>query len=242
MSELTALALTERYLGSLPARDRISSRTFADLRKIARVVGPIRVERKVNFTTPQAFVMDGFFGTDIQNVVDSRLLTMAARVLSTRMNAVIREQKQLVYSVRASSQPASEYSGFGIFVARAPTDPVKAEALAAALNEMYTAFANEGPSENETAVARKQIANLTDQTMKDPDFWLTRLSILDYRGLTLDDIMEAPAAYQRYTAREIQHAFNRYYRLQSRFSFVISPSDTGTAPAEGKKTRRGNRD
>ena len=236
VAQSTALGLVERYLGSLPARDRISDKTFAGLRKITRSAGPISVERKINVKTPQAFVMDGFFGADIQNVRDSRLLTMAARVLSTRMNAVIREEKQLVYSVSASSQPASEYPGFGLFVARAPTDPAKAEALATALNEMYAVFAKDGPSEDEMAVARKQMANLIDQTVKEPDFWLSRLSTLGYRGLTLTELVEAAAAYQQYTAQEVRQAFIRYYKPKARFRFVIMPSDAGTGQSKAEKS------
>ena len=218
-----ALALVEKYLGSLPVRDRISDKTLGNLRAIARPVGPIKVERKISTKTPQAIVMDGFFGTDVQNVRDVRLLTLAARILSTRMNRVIREEKQLVYGIGASSQPASEYPGFGLFVSRAPTDPAKAETLAAALDEMLAAFADKGPTENELTVAKKQIANLLDQTMKEPDFWVSRLSTLDYRGLGVEDIIEAPAAYQRYTTREIRESFARYSEPGSRFRFVITP-------------------
>src|SRR3989338_3126648 len=218
-----ALGLVEKYLGSLPARDRIGAKTLGNLRAIARPVGPIKVERKISTKTPQAVVMDGFFGTDVQNVRDVRLLTLAARILSTRMNRVIREEKQLVYGISASSQPASEYPGFGLFVSRAPTDPAKAETLATALDEMLAAFANKGPTEDELAVAKKQIANLLDQTMKEPDFWVSRLSTLDYRGLGVEDIIEAPAAYQRYTAREVRESFARYSDPGSRFRFVITP-------------------
>lgn len=218
-----ALALVEKYLGSLPARDRINSKTFGNLRAIARAAGPIKVHRKISTKTLQAVVMDGFFGTDVQNVRDVRLLTLAARILSTRMNRVIREEKQLVYSIGASSQPASEYPGFGLFVSRAPTDPAKAEALAAALDEMLAAFANQGPTADELAVAKKQIANLLDQTMREPDFWVSRLSTLDYRGLSVDDIIEAPAAYQRCTVQEVRETFARYSEPGSRFRFVITP-------------------
>jgi zinc protease len=219
----SAMALAERYLGSLPARGRISEKTLQPLRKITRSAGPIHVERKINVKTPQAYVMEGFFGADIQNVRHAQLLTMAARVLSTRMNTILREKKQLVYSIGASSQPASEYPGFGLFVARAPTDPAKAEALAAALSEMYAIFATDGPTEDELAVAKKQIANLLDQTMKEPDFWLGRLSTVDYRGFSLNDLVNAPADYQRYAAEEVRGIFARYYRPDARFRFVVRP-------------------
>ena len=234
VNQATAVRLVERYLGSLPARPRIGNQTLAGLRKIARAAGPVTVERKISTKTPQAYVMEGFFGTDIQNVRDARLLGMAARILSTRMNAILREQKQLVYSIGASSQPAMEYPGFGLFAARAPTDPVKAAALAAAVDEMYGAFAKDGPTEEEMVVARKQIANLLDQTMKEPDYWVSWLSVLNYRGLSLDDLVQAPAEYQRYTAEEVRAAFfARYNAPGARFRFIITPLD----PVEAEQTK-----
>lgn len=239
VNRATAVGLVERYLGSLPVRPRIGNQTLGGLRKIARAAGPIAVERKIGTKTPQAFVMEGFFGTDIQNVREARLLSLAARILSTRMNTVLREQKQLVYGIGASSQPAVEYPGFGLFSARAPTDPAKADALAAAVAEMYEAFAREGPTEEEMVVAKKQIANLLDQAMKEPDFWVSRLSVLNYRGLSLDDLVRAPAEYQGYTAREVRSAFSaRYDAPGARFRFIITPVDA--VPEAGPKPGAGS--
>jgi predicted Zn-dependent peptidase len=79
------------------------------------------------------------------------------------------------------------------------------------------------PTPDELAVAKKQTANFLDETLKTPNFWLSRLSTLDYRGLGLDDLLAAPAQYQRFTAREIQEAFARYDRPDARFRFVITP-------------------
>ena len=105
-------------------------------------------------------VLDGFFGADVTNVRDTRLLALAARVLSTRLNRIVREERQLVYSIRATSRPAAEYPGYGLFVAQAPTEPGKTAALAATLEELFGAFAREGPSADEMAVARGQIDSM----------------------------------------------------------------------------------
>jgi predicted Zn-dependent peptidase len=148
---------------------------------------------------------------------------MAARVLTTRMTKTLREDKQLVYGIGAYSEPAVVYPGFGLFAAIAPTDPGKAPALAAAVEEMYADFAKDGPTPDELAVAKKQTANFLDETLKTPNFWLSRLSTLDYRGIGLDDLLDAPAQYQRFTASEIQDAFGRYNRPDASFRFVITP-------------------
>ena len=219
----TATRLAVKYLGALPARPRISDKTLADLRAIRRSQGPISIAESIEVLTPQAGVLAGFFGADLRDVRDTRLLNVASRVLTTRMTKSIREEKQLVYSIGASSEPAVVYPGFGFFAAIAPTDPGKATVLATAIEEMFADFAKAGPTSDELAVAKKQMANLLDETLKTPNFWLNRLSTLDYRALGLDDLLDAPAQYQRFTALEIQEAFVRYNRPDARFRFIITP-------------------
>ena len=218
-----AIRLVARYLGSLPPRHRIGDKTLREIRSVPRPTGPIRVARTVVTQTDQAQVLGGFFGADVQNVRDARLLFLAARVLSTRMNRTIREERQLVYSIGAQSRPGEAHPGFGLFAAQAPTDPGKAEPLAEALEEMFTAFAVSGPTAEELTVAKGQIGNLLDEAIKGPDFWSDRLATLDYRGLSLDDIARIAADYQRFTADEVREAFARYARPETRFRLVILP-------------------
>jgi zinc protease len=218
-----AIALVARYLGSLPARERIGNKTLRDLRAVPRPAGPIRVARTVITQTDQAQVRDGFFASDVQEVRDTRLLILAARVLSNRMNRTLREERQLVYSIGAGVRPGEAYPGFGAFAAQAPTDPGKAETLAAAIEEMYAAFADAGPTAEELAVARQQLATFLDEAMRGPDFWSERLATLDYRGLTLAEIARIAADYGQFSAGEIREAFARYSRPEARFRFVIVP-------------------
>src|SRR2546422_3428752 len=186
-----ATRLTRQYLGALPARPRISDKTLSALRAIPRPQGPISVGKSVDMLTPQGAVLAGFFGADLRDVRDGRLLNLAARVLSTRMTKILREDKQLVYSIGSSSEPALVYPGFGSFAAIAPPDPGKAAGLAAAVEGMYAGFAKQGPTPDELAVATKQMTNLLDEMLKTPDFWKSRLSTLDYRGVGLDELLEA---------------------------------------------------
>jgi zinc protease len=218
-----ALALATRYLGALPARARIGGDTLRDRRAIARPSGPRSVARSVETATTQAVVLDGFFGADLANVRDTRLLAMAARVLSTRLNRVVREERQLVYSIGASSRPAAEYPGFGLFLAQAPTDPAKTGALADTLEQLFTAFASAGPTEDEMRVARGQILNLLAELQAGPEFWIDRLATLDYRAARLDDVAEMRDRYGAITAGETREAFARYYTPGARVRVVITP-------------------
>jgi len=218
-----ATRLVTQYLGALPARPRIGDKTLWDLRKVARPAGPVQVADTVQALTPQGAVLAGFFGPDLRDIRDTRLLNVAARVLSTRMLKTIREEKGLVYSIRASSDAAVIYPGFGRFAAIAPTDPGKAPALATAVEEMYAAFAKDGPTADELVVAKKQTATLLDEVMKTPDFWTGWLATLDYRGIGIDEILAGPAQYETFTARDVHDVFVRYDQPSSRFRFVITP-------------------
>ena len=218
-----ALGLVTRYLGALPARDPISDKTLHGLRTLSRPTGPLSVKQTVDAAAPQAVVLEGFFGTDTQNLRDVRRLAMASRLLSTRMHKTIREDKQLVYSIGAGSRPALEYPGFGLFVAQAPTDPAKTDALVAAVEEIYVDFAKSGPGDDELTVARKQMLNSVDQTFKNPEFWVNRLGTLDYRGTDLTEVMRGPQHYEQMTAQEVRDAFNRYFTPAARLRFVVVP-------------------
>ena len=51
---------------------------------------------------------------------------------------------------------------------------------------------------------RKQIANSMDEQMREPSFWSTRLTTLDYRGTKIDDLARnwQPTGY--YTPKDIR--------------------------------------
>jgi zinc protease len=222
-----ATALVTRYLGSLPARERIGRAALEPLRRVPRPVGPIRSSRTVATRTEQAQVRSGFFGPDAQDVRETRRLFLAARVLSNRMNRLLREERGLVYSIGAGLRPGEAYPGLGALAAQAPTEPAKAGALAAALDEMFAAFAAHGPTEGELAVAKSQIGLFMDEAMKGPEFWLDRLARLDYRGLTLDDVARLAADYRALTATEVREAFARHAGPTNRFELIVLPRPGG---------------
>jgi len=223
-----AKKLVATYLGSLPRRDRISSHMFADLRKLERPKGPIRVERTVETKTPQAMVLDGFYSVDRDNLPDLRAMFLASRILSTRMITTIREEKRLVYSIGAGSSPAAVFPGFGMFAAQAPTDPAKGAALADALDETWKTFAESGPTEEELKDARAQMANMLTESFKQPRFWIQRLATLDYQDQNLDDVMEMEAAYQSIPAEQIRETFARYCKPENRFTVIVTPAAAPT--------------
>jgi len=225
-----ALELAAKYLGALPSRPRVSKDTFADARKLIRPKGPRLVEKVIETPTKQAFVASSFYGADETNRDESRALSMAARILTMRMTTQVREEAQLVYSISASSRPASTFSGFGVFGAAAPTEPGKADALAAKLASMYEAFAKDGPTDEELAIAQKQIANQFKEQLKEPGYWAGALNQFTFRNGDLDAVVAGPEAYQKMTAKAVHDTFAKYYSKENSIVVVIKPG-TGTSDA-----------
>ena len=218
-----ALELVTHYLGSLPARPRVSRDTYLPLRTLKRPAGPRLVEKTLDTPTAQAFVLSGFYGADETNLPEVRALNLAAQVLSTRMIAEIREQAQLVYSIGASSRPGGMFPGFGVFAAGAPTEPHKADALVAMIASMYEKFAASGPTDAELDVAKKQVANTFGEQLKDPGYWTAQLEQMTLRGQNLDDLAAAPAVYQAFTVAPIKDVFAKYYAKANSIVVVVKP-------------------
>src|SRR5262249_61308681 len=109
--------------------------------------------------------MCGFYGGDEQDLDDAHALSMAARILSTRMVKEVREDAQLVYSISTGSQAATTFPGFGIVQAGATTDPGKVPALVAKLHEMFATFEKSGCTDEELTTAKLQMAKSYEEQL-----------------------------------------------------------------------------
>ncbi len=215
--------LVARYLGSLEPRPRISPSTLSGLRAMERREGPVSIDRTIASLSPTSFVFGGFYNVDDSDVDGVLKMQLASQVLRSRMIQVLREERGLVYSIGAVSLPAESYPGFGRFYAASPAEPEKADELADAIHEMFAEFAADGPTDEELDTARLQLANLADETMKEPSFWTQRLQDLTYRGRLLSDVVEMPQRLQTYSGEEIRKAFAQQYAPSNRFTFIVRP-------------------
>jgi predicted Zn-dependent peptidase len=150
------------------------------------------------------------------------------------MYRTLREERQLVYSIGATSRPAFTYPGFGTFAAQAPTEPARAGALANEIHAMYAHFSKEGPTEAEVKVARGQIVNLIDDQLQRPDFWAAKLAVSEYRDQPPRDALDARDQYARAEPSAVHDAFRRYWTPDTTFTVIVTPS-AAAVPAPAAK-------
>jgi zinc protease len=219
------IELVRTYLGSLPDRPRVSFDTNMDVRTMARPVGPREVVKEPDIDTPQAFVIAGFFGANEFDERDRRALQLSARILSRRMIDRIREELGLAYSPGVSSSTESTWPGFGLFSVQAPTDPARAEQLADEVHSMFADFAENGPSEEELAIAVEQLRNIHDESIREPNSWLRELRTLAYLGRSLDTLANEREALGAFTAAELRDIFAKYAVEDGRIRIIVRPKD-----------------
>jgi zinc protease len=219
------IGLIAKYIGSLPKREG----TFAELnslRTLKRDAGPFVKTVHFKGITPKALVMAGYVGCNELDP-DRRPLTLAGRVLSERMIQRIRMQDRLVYSIQCQSSPGRGIPGMGLFFASAPTDPQNAGKLAAMIQEMLKTFAHDGPSEDELATAKRQIANQLDSQMKEPEFWIVQIGEMTYRGRSLDDIKQIPTVFQTFTVDQVRDVARKYVKDDGGINLEAIPDIQG---------------
>jgi zinc protease len=223
------MPLIQRYLGSLPVRER-SAAKLDSLRVSPRQPGPWEREVKVDTVTPKAVAYAGFAAADGKNTKDSRALELASLILSSRLVKEVREELAIVYSISAQNVPAWIYRDGGRFLSGAPCDPTNAVRVVKEVHKIFKDFAESGPTAEELANSKKQIANSLDTGMREPTYWWGILRNMDLRHRDLAVEKTIKEDYQAYTAEQVQSAFKKYYKPDRLFQVTALP--VGSKPEE----------
>lgn len=232
-----AMPLIQKYIGSLPKRSR-SAAHLDKLRKLARPTGPLAKHVEVETMTPQAMAFAGFMGCQGRKTVERRALAIASNILTSRVIKRIREELSIVYSIRAGSQPAWVYEDSGLFLAGAPCDPKNVDQVADEVHVIFKSFAEDGPTDEELANAKKQIAERLDTDMREPSFWLSVLRNHDLHGRDYREAKDVKEAYQRFSAAQVQGVFKKYYVPTRQFRVTAIPKPVDAGSEKGKSPKK----
>ncbi|HYE32665.1 MAG TPA: pitrilysin family protein [Methylomirabilota bacterium] len=227
------MPLIEQYIGSLPERPRKSD-SLNSLRRLKPAQGELAKKVTVETMTPQAMVLAGFKGSEAKNIRDSRALQLAANILTSRLIKRVREELAIVYSISASSQPSWVYQDAGRVSSGAPCDPQNADKVVEEVHKVFRDFGEKGPTADELANAKKQIANNLDTSLREPSYWWSVLRNLDLRGRSLEAEKTIREDYEKFSASEIQEVFKKYYTPERIYKISAVPVEPKTSgPAAG---------
>ena len=98
--------------------------------------------------------------------------------------------------------------------------------------KIFAAFAENGPTAQELENAKKQIETDLDESMREPSYWLSVLSDLDYHGKSLEDEKAEPTAYRPYQIEDLVKVFRKYHTPPRQFQTIAAPAVTATEEEE----------
>lgn len=224
--------LVEKYVASLPARAREATH-LAELRRWKRQAGPF--ERRVEYVTtvPHAVVLYGFIGADGRDHRDAYALEVAVQVLRSRVAQRLRTELNWAMSTAVMFQWNAAYADASVFQASIPCTAEHADGVLPELKRLFDEFAREGPTADEVATGRRQVADTMIAGMRNTGFWIDRLRTLTLHRGRLDDLERAPEIIGQLTVEDVRNVFRRYYVPERTIQVTVVPRLATTAPADG---------
>ena len=104
------------------------------------------------------------------------------------------------------------------------TDPDKAVEAAKVATETMISFVADGPFEKEMETVHKQMKNQLDIQMREPFYWTTVLSDMDFRGTKLSDVKELVAKMTTYTRDDVIKVMKQYIIDDRRIEAIAKPA------------------
>jgi len=190
-------------------------------------VGPAQVRLRSVIPTPsveQAVVIVGFRGAARVDTEEGWSLALAADVLTSRLQAELRDERRLASGIAAVSLASGACDGCGRFWATAVCDPARVEEVSAAIDAAIDALASEGPNERELAAAKARVAGRLEQELLDPAAWAGALASLSGEGRTPADVMDGPARVRRLDAERVRSVFAGASASDRRIAVMVAPS------------------
>ena len=217
------LQLARQYLGTLPKRPVVRV-GLAEARKVKQDPGPHVRTIDVETITPQAVVQIGWRGPAFGNRKDSRILLVGSQLLATRLTRVIREERQLTYSIGCTARPAA-FDGMSQLMVMFTADPGKADEAATLARQVVEDLVEKDPAtDEELAAVRKQIQNVLDTQLDQPSFWVDVLSSLETRHRGLADLKTLAQQYASITNEQIREVLQRYLTEERYYQVVARPA------------------
>ncbi len=218
-----ALEWAKTYLGSLPARPL----GFSDLKRLRKMKiekGLCSREVEVPTITPQAHVILGWRAAELKDVKECRALELASQILQSRLLEEIREARGLTYSIGCFNLPGVYYEDTGFLAAYFQADPQKAREAAGVAREFILNFMKEGPTDEQWATAKKQLAVKRKADRAEPRFWLDLLATFDYRERNLKDVKQTDERMDAFEKAEMLKILGRYLKDERYIQVLCLPS------------------
>ena len=152
------------------------------------------------------------------------LINAAAKILTTRLLEVIREDKSSVYSIGADpgieKYPRPEYDVTIYYGA----NPIKLAELKEAVFDQIRNLATKGPSTDDLQKAREKLLRERETNLRENKYWLNILSnTYYYNNADFSHFAEYKNMVNSITQEEIKKAFNKWFDFGNYYGVALKP-------------------
>ena len=209
----------EKYLASLPSRDRVESWADVDDEKIPGQ-NEVIVYRGIE---PKSSVRINFHGEADWSYEQRYLIGAMIDVLKIPMREALREDKGGVYGVRVFGRltryPTGEFStglSFGC-------NPENVDDLIQTAFSVIKKLQTEGPEPKDLAAVKEMHLRQNETSIRQNGFWLSALTTYSQHGIDFDAVNQRDARAQALTADMIREAAIKYFDDTNRLVAKLFP-------------------
>lgn len=202
-----ALHLAAKFLGTLPARERISPQTHASRRAAPMLSAPAEAEAFIDSPRVEDVIALGHFGVDGRDRDHARALQAATMVLRRQIDRKLMGDAGITRASNVLPILNPEIPGAGLLLVAALSAPEKFDQLEPALRAEVDAFLTSGPEAADFAEIMDQIIGGAEQSLEDPGYWSEQLGDTTYRGKDLEDLARQPDLLAALTPEALREAF-----------------------------------
>lgn len=220
-----ALKLADASLGTLPVRARPGPETHAARRRIELPVGPVVREARVDEVMlggGRAIVVRGFFGPDMAALGDQRGLRAVLRVATNRLkDRLVPPRFNLGPDGPVSGLYMSAFDGLGMALVTATAGGGETDAVGAAIEEELGRLAADGPTAEELARAKDELARAADAAERDIRYWSAAAARCTSLGMDPDEIARAGEFYRSLTPGAARAVLAKYLVPGKRIGITV---------------------
>lgn len=223
--------LVEKYIGSIPSSNK--KETWKDLNIgapqgiVEKTVYRGQEEKSIHYT-----VFHGSFDDSRKNMI---MIDALAKILSTRLLEVIREDKSSVYSIGANPSvdrlPVPKYKVIIYY----GTAPEKVNELQQAVFAEIRDIAENGPKDEDLKKAKEKLLREREVNLRENGYWLSVLSNgFLYKNGDFSDFDDFEKIVGQMNADDLKKAAKTYFDFSNYYSVTLKP-ENAKLPVESSK-------
>ncbi len=214
--------LVEKYIGGIPSLPEKENWVDLGIDKPDGVIEKI-VKKGQEEKSIQYIMFHGDFEYDSQNQVQ---LDAVAKILTTRLLEIIREDKSSVYSISAnpssSKFPDEEYS---VMIAYG-TSPDKLDEIKKSVFEIISEYIENGPTLEELKKAQEKMLRERETAVRENRFWLSILSNTYYlKDGDFSEFGNYEKLVNNLTVKSTKKAFKNTFDFKNYISVALAPAE-----------------